>query len=276
MLQNLTYEKSTLVEQIQVMAWCRQATIHYLQKPILIQIYVPHMVSLGHNELTHWGRVTHICVVKLTTIGSDNGLSPGRRQDIIWTNAGILLIRTLGTNFSEILGEIHSFSFKKMRLKMSSAKWRLFGLGHKELIHRPNQIWLPWIDSWTNRHSLTNQSVNNISLLVTYWLIHQIFIFHKLLRDQFHRWWVSIGSVNTLRPRQDWRHFADDIFKCIFLNENVWIPIKISLKFVPKGPINNIPAVVQIMTWRRPGDKPLSEPMMVKLPTHICHSASMS
>ena len=66
------------------------------------------------------------------------------------------------------------------------------------------------------------------------------------------------------------RHFADDIFKFIFLNENVWIPIKISLKFVPKGQINNIPALVQIMAWRRPGDKPLSEPMMVSLPTHIC------
>ena len=66
------------------------------------------------------------------------------------------------------------------------------------------------------------------------------------------------------------RHFADDIFKCIFLNENGWIPIKISLKFVPKGPINNIPALVQIMAWRRPGDKPLSEPMMVRSLTHIC------
>ena len=76
--------------------------------------------------------------------------------------------------------------------------------------------------------------------------------------------------VNTLRPRQNGRHFADDIFKCIFLNENVSISIKISLKFVPKGPINNIAALVQIMAWRRPGDKPLSEPVMVNLPTHIC------
>ena len=76
--------------------------------------------------------------------------------------------------------------------------------------------------------------------------------------------------LNSLRPRQNKRHFADDIFKCNFLNENVWIPIKISLEFVPKGPINNIPPLVQIMAWRRPGDKPLSEPMMVKLPTHIC------
>ena len=70
--------------------------------------------------------------------------------------------------------------------------------------------------------------------------------------------------------RDNGHHFADDILKCIFLNENVWIPIKISLKFVPKGPINNIPAMVQIMAWRRSGDKPLSEPMVVSLPTHIC------
>ena len=65
-------------------------------------------------------------------------------------------------------------------------------------------------------------------------------------------------------------HFSDDIFKCIFLNENVWISIEISLKFVPKVPINDIPALVQIMAWRRPGDKPLSEPVMVSLLTHIC------
>ena len=78
------------------------------------------------------------------------------------------------------------------------------------------------------------------------------------------------ASFNTLRPRWNEQHFVDDIFKCIFFNENVWISIKISLKFVPKGPINNIPALVQIMAWRRSGDKPLSEPMMVSLPTHIC------
>ena len=73
--------------------------------------------------------MTHICVGKLTIMGSDDGLSPGRRQAIIWTNAGILLIGPLGTNFSEILIEIHTFSLKKMRLKMSSAKWRPFCLG---------------------------------------------------------------------------------------------------------------------------------------------------
>ena len=76
--------------------------------------------------------------------------------------------------------------------------------------------------------------------------------------------------INTLRPRRNEQYFADDIFKPIFVNENVWISIKISLKFVPKGPINNIPALVPIMAWRRSGDKPLSEAMMVSLPTHIC------
>ena len=78
---------------------------------------------------THWGRVTHIWVGKQTIIGSDNGLAPGRRQAIFWTNDGILLIRSLGTNFSEILSKNHTFSFKKMLLKMLSAKWRPSWLG---------------------------------------------------------------------------------------------------------------------------------------------------
>ena len=87
-------------------------------------------VSLQYIQtLTHWDRVTHICVGNLVIIGSDNGLSPGRCQAIIWTNAGILLIGPLGTNFSEISIEILTFSFKKMRLKVSSAKWRHFVLG---------------------------------------------------------------------------------------------------------------------------------------------------
>ena len=93
-------------------------------------------------------------------------------------------------------------------------------------------------------------------------------------RDSTHKWKVSklnlLKDINTLRPRQNGRYFPDDSFKWIFLNENVWIAIEVSLKFVPKGPINNIPALVQIMAWRRPGDKPLSEPMMVSLLTYTC------
>ena len=84
---------------------------------------------IGPSSLTHWGRVTHKCVGKLTIIGSDNGLSPERRQAIIWTYAGILLIGPLETNFSETLIEIQTFSLKKLRLKMSSAKYCSFRLG---------------------------------------------------------------------------------------------------------------------------------------------------
>ena len=82
--------------------------------------------------------------------------------------------------------------------------------------------------------------------------------------------WLSYRDFNTLRPRQDDQHFTDDIFNCIFLSENAWISINISLKFVPKGPINIIPILVQMMAWRRPGDKPSSEPIMVNLLKHIC------
>ena len=102
------------------------------------------------NNLTHWGRATHICVGKLTIIGSDNGLSPGRRQAIIWTIAGILLIGTLGTNFSAIVIEIRPFSFKKMHLKMSSGKWRPFCLNVLSNTKTPN-YWpfVTGIHRWT-------------------------------------------------------------------------------------------------------------------------------
>ena len=75
---------------------------------------------------------------------------------------------------------------------------------------------------------------------------------------------------NILRPKRNRRHFADDIFKCIFLNENVLLAIKISLEFIPNGPIKSISALGQIMAWRRPGHKPLSEPMLRSLLTHTC------
>ena len=94
-----------------------------------------HAWNSYNVHLTHWGRATHICVGKLTIIGSDNGLSPGRRQAIIWTNAGMLLIRPWGTNFSEIFIGNQIFSFKKMHLKISSAKWRPVYLGLNVLIY---------------------------------------------------------------------------------------------------------------------------------------------
>ena len=91
-------------------------------------------LSLRVSMDIFWGRLTHICVSKLTIIRSDDGLSPGRCQAITWTNAGILLIGPLGINFSEIVIEIYSLSFKKMHLNMSSGKWRPFCSGLNVLI----------------------------------------------------------------------------------------------------------------------------------------------
>ena len=108
-----------------------------------------------------------------------------------------------------------------------------------------------------------NASVN-WSLILFYFL----FILKSYMDLKINVAWCQY--LNTLRPRRNEQHFADGIFKRIFFNKNVWISIQISLKFVPKGPINNIPVLVLIMAWCRSGDKPLSEPMMVSLPTHIC------
>ena len=111
--------------------------------------------------LTHWGRVTHICVSKLTSIVSDNSLSTGRRQAIIWNNAGILLIGPLETNFSEISIEIQIFNLKKIRLKMSSAKCRPFclGLNVLRLEYLPEKrldVSHVWYDSFiTLKHKLS-------------------------------------------------------------------------------------------------------------------------
>ena len=88
-----------------------------------------HLLDWIAFVLTDWGWVTHICISKLNIIGSDNGSAPGRRQAIIWTNAGILLNGPMGTNFSENLIEIYTFSFRKKQLKISFGKWQPFILG---------------------------------------------------------------------------------------------------------------------------------------------------
>ena len=85
----------------------------------------------------------------------------------------------------------------------------------------------------------------------------------QCLKQNDNSIYIIYQWVNTMRVRQNGCYLTNNIFKWIFFNENVCILIKISLKFVPRGPINNIPSLVQIMAWHRPGDKPLSEPMMV-------------
>ena len=116
--------------------------------------------------------MTHICVSKLNTICSVNALAPGRRQAIIWTNAGMLLIEPIGTNFSEILVEIHISSFKKMHFKMSSGKWRPFCLGPNML-----RVWITHLDVGWFPHGIPKREktarpstrVENLHRLSTRW-----------------------------------------------------------------------------------------------------------
>ena len=121
--------------------------------------------------------------------------------------------------------------------------------------------WYSW-KIWVNRTVINHANYNRA------WNIHR-YLLHVFSHTQSGCGNIST-IVNTLRSRQNGRRFADDTFKSIVLNENVRISIESSLKFVPKGPINYNPALVQIMAWRRSGDKPLSEPMMVCFLTHIC------
>ena len=124
------------------------------------------LVCVRDWYLTYWGQLTHICVSNLTIIGSDNDLSPGCRQASNWTNAWILLVGRLGTNFSEILIQLLAFSFKNMRLKVSTATWRLFCLGINVLKDRDYH--LPFLHQhWfysngcrcANKQSLTLRSL---------------------------------------------------------------------------------------------------------------------
>ena len=127
----------------------RQFILHLLKNTVCSLYFVPRLevcdiIGILHFKisLTHWGRVTHIYVSKLTIIGSNSG----RRQAIVWTNAGMLLIGPLGTNFSEMLSEISISSLKKIRLKISSAECCLFRLGLNVLIHILNTIGIALFD----------------------------------------------------------------------------------------------------------------------------------
>ena len=143
-----------------------------------------------------------------------------------------------------------------------------------------NWLWLyemQKLSHWLTHHHIWKMSVT-VPYLIIKWGIRR-FQFDRPQHPQWQFgcdadilsvWCTQCCQFNILRPRQNGRHFADDTFKCIFLKENVRISIKISLKFVPKSPFDNIPALFQIMAWRRPGDKPLSEAMMVSLLMHIC------
>ena len=137
---------------------------------------------------------------------------------------------------------------------------------------------IPWASRWCAGYA-RSQGINSHGTGIPYLqysghsmkTIFMQYVYNRFMTPTFKRLRVICSIMfNILRPRQNGRCFLNDTFKHIFLNENVRILIKISLKFVPEGPINNNPALVQIMAWRPSGDKPLSEPMMVSLLTHIC------
>ena len=246
-------------------------------------------------------------------IGSDNGLSPGWRQAIIWTNAGIVLIGTLGTSFIDILSGIHTFSFKKMYLEMSSAKWRPFCLGLNVLemphgivdlchhwfrwylgafllpSHYLNQCWL--IVKWTNilqwnffYKKIHLQIVCKMLTICSPWTkwppfwqttISNVFSWMKIIGFQFefHRnlspwlpaWWASGFSGDHQQDHQClWLllcySFILSFIACILLG----IKLLLLLLLVPRSPIDNKPALVQVMAWHRTGNKPLSEPVLTQ------------
>ena len=116
--------------------------------------------------------------------------------------------------------------------------------------------------TWTNIYSVQRHGR---------WALYAFILNGNMLYIQkYDKYCYLLFVFNTLRPRKDGRHFAHNILTCIFFNRNCCILIKFSLKYVCKGPIDNNPSLVQIMAWRRSGDKPLSEPMMISLPSHIC------
>ena len=161
------------------MAWCRIGD-RPLSEPMLTRFSDAYMLQWKETSqtLTHWGRATHICFGNLIIIDSDNGLSPGRRQAIIWTNAGLLLIGTLETHFSEILIEIQTFSFKKLRLKVSSAKWWPFCLGLNVLnrwkhmsAYSSKTPGHQYPQCWLNIHCIGPVSYSYITVLGNRWII---------------------------------------------------------------------------------------------------------
>ena len=148
-------------------------------------------------SLTHWGRATHICIGKLTIIGSENGLSPGRRQAIIWTNVEILLSGPLGTNTSKILIQMLLSSLKKMRLNVSSAKWRPFCLGLNVLNSR---------HLWSTNIYLIGLNFFRVCFQSKGHLWVPQYVIHLTLRQ------IKLDAIYDLNP----------IFNCLGRKYNIW------------------------------------------------------
>ena len=155
----------------------------------LSKTYEIALISMAQNfiddKLYHWGRVTHTCISKLTIIVSDNVLVPGQQQAIIWTCAGILLIRMLGTNFSKILCEIHTFSMTKMHLKMSSAKWQQFYLGL-------NGLMLVHVMAWYDQAPSHEPVLTNSFWQLMVWPVAN----EKIAKENLTHWgWGKMATI---------------------------------------------------------------------------------
>ena len=157
------------------------------------------VIGKGTQPLTHWSQVTHICVSKLTIIGSDNGLSPGRCQASILTNAGILLIGPLGTNPHEILIEMQIFSLKKKHFKMSSAKWRSICLGFNVLTHRDLDNMTIILQIIFLKHSFKGCGKMWFQMRK----LTQCLLFLKFWKKPLGKWKTSSWSQNICRLNDD-------------------------------------------------------------------------
>ena len=184
----------------------------------------------------------------------------------------------VASNRYPIVFQGHTSNCKVTRLKKSSI---LTQIGRFWTVA---PVWIHWW-IWNDAQSLMSY---RRGALLFFGVIHQISRSHGLKNRRLNPIWIRLvgrsqlsnpsdlpcswylglmggpTQFNTLKPRQNGCHLPDAIFKYILLNQNVWISIKISLKFVPKGPVNNIPALIEIMAWRRPGDKSLSEAMLTR------------
>ena len=195
--------------------------------------------------------MTHICVDKLTMIGSDNGLSPGRRQAIIWTIAWILLTWTLGTNFSEILIEIHTFSFKKIYLKMSSAKWLPFYLGLNvlpfKLTHMGNYKIIERI-----AHVNTHKCTSNLAHMGTFGIV-SLLKNATLLPPQVYSCKYIYGQYNISKKR--WNYCQ---LYFVWRDSVVVEWLELVYRFVVR---NSIISESFVVNWLRPDDaRMLHEP----------------
>ena len=201
--------------------------------------------------LTHWGPVTHIGVGNLTVIDPDNGLSPDRRQAIIRTNVGILLIEPLRTNFSEIFIEIHTFSFKEMHLKISSGKWRPFCLGL-------NMWWPGWATSIRSPFcdskyifclqfiALSRMYVFIVTeILLTkissIWHIKEIFVINSGPANEQHFANITIFPFHELCPNAVWQKFSREFWIALSFTQNILIEPGIAslMKYTVKSDYTN-------------------------------------